>query len=65
MIKLYMKKIVLIIAAFLISAIMQIITDEAKVVRYLFSLVGLIVLIKLLKQKLKTFIKDLDDYLMK
>lgn len=65
MIKLYMKKIVLIIAAFLISAIMQIITDEAKVVRYLFSLVGLIALIKLLKQKLKTFIKDLDDYLMK
>lgn len=67
--KLYMKKILLIIVTFFTLVAIQIAADEIEVARHLWSLVGLITLIswivKLLNKILKTFFKDLEDYLMK
>lgn len=59
------KKIFLTIIAFLISVTIKIAIDKIIFIKYLLSLVGLIAFTKLFKKILKTFFKDLDDYLMK
>ena len=67
--KLYMKKILLIVVTFFTLVAIQIAADEIEVARHLWSLVGLITLIswivKLLKKILVNFFKDLDEFSMK
>lgn len=67
--KLYMKKMLLIVVTFFILVAIQIAADEIEVAKHLWSLVELIILIswivKLLKKILVNFFKDLDEFLMK
>lgn len=67
--KLYLKKIFIIVVAFWILVAIQIAVDEIDFARDIWAFIGLIFLIswilKLLKKIFKIFFKDLDDYLMK
>lgn len=67
--KLYLKKIFMIVVVFLILVATQIAADEIVFARNIWAFIGLIFLIswivKLLNKILKTFFKDLEDYLMK
>lgn len=67
--KLYMKKIFIIVVVFLILVATQIAVNEILFARRIWASIRLIFLInwivKLLNKILKTFCKDLEDYLMK
>ncbi|MGL5203222.1 MAG: hypothetical protein ACRC7E_06150 [Cetobacterium sp.] len=67
--RLFMKKMLLVIAVFLILVAKQIAADEIVFARHLWNFIGLVTLIslvtKLLKQILGNFFKDLDEFLKK